>query len=78
MFSCEFCEIFKKTYFVENLRTSAFYIHNGIFTVNLKDLISFCASRNHTRITSQTFFCQDFLLQVRDHSKITEHKTFEH
>ena len=54
MFSCEFCEIFKNTYFIEHLKTGAFYIHSGVFTINLKDLITFCDSHNnHARIISQ-------------------------
>ena len=37
MFSCEFCELFKSSYFVEDLQTAGFEtLVQGLFSVNLQ------------------------------------------
>ena len=46
VFSCEFCEIFKNTYFTEHLRTTAFvHNHTKINTYQVPNILKWCRRR---------------------------------
>ena len=56
-FSCEFCEVFKNTYFVEYLQMAAselvrYYVHIFLFEVHLEEEEEY---KNYLRITPESF-----------------------
>ena len=49
MLSCEFCEIFMKTYFVKHLRTAASRYYQGNITMGKSLLVDLLLSKLQTK-----------------------------